>query len=56
MKWNMGLNSYLKTYGIIATKCATTKIWENSSNDNCVAMKLTGIRLDQYISTEMCLN
>ena len=52
----MGLNSYLKTYEIIATKCTTTKIWKNSSNDNCVAMKLTGIALDQYISTEICLN
>ena len=52
----MGLNSYLKMYGINATKCASTKIWKNSSNGNCVAMKLTGIKLDQYISTEICLN
>ena len=51
----MRLNNYLKTYGIIATKCATTKIWKNSSNGNCVAMKLTSIKLDQYISTEICL-
>ena len=52
----MGLNSYRKTYGIIATKCATTKIWKNSSNGNCVAMRLTGIKVDQYMSTEICLN
>ena len=51
----MGLGSYLKIYEIIATKCATAKIWKNSSNGNCVEMILTGIKLDQYISTEICL-
>ena len=52
----MRLNTYLKTYGIIAIKCAITKIRKNPSNGNCVAMRLTGIKLEQYISTEICLN
>ena len=51
----MGLNSYLKIYEIIATNVQQTKIWKNSSNRNCIAMILTGIKLDQYISTDICL-
>ena len=42
--------------GKIATKCAMTKIWKNSSNSNCIERRLTGIKLEQYLSTEICLN
>ena len=53
----MGLNSYLKICGILTQPSVQQlKFRKNSSNGNCVAIRLTGIELDQYISTEICLN